>query len=76
VAGKNWLAANPDEKDFWVDQGIGRRLCALMEAILALDPKPFGLDQPYRKNVDSMLASLVRMGVAEAHRLEERLHQL
>ena len=26
VAGKSWLAANPDEKDFWIDQGIGRRL--------------------------------------------------
>jgi hypothetical protein len=76
VAGKGWLAANQDERDFWVDQGIGRRLCALMEAILALDPTPFGLDQPLGNDIDSLLASLVRMGVAEAHRLEERLHQL
>jgi len=76
AAGKGWLAANPDEKDFWVDQGIGRRLCALMEAILAHDPTPFCLDQPLRNDIDSLLASLVRMGVAEAHRLEERLHQL
>ena len=36
--GKSWLAANPDEKDFWVDQGIGRRLCALMEAMSSSRP--------------------------------------
>ena len=51
-------------------------MCALIEAILALDPKLFGLDQPLRKDIDSLLASLVRMGVAEAHRLEESLRLL
>jgi hypothetical protein len=71
AAGKGWLTAHPDNKDFWIDQGIGRRLCFLMQAILASDPKPFGLDQPLRKDIDALLGSLVRMGVAEAHRLEE-----
>jgi hypothetical protein len=71
AAGKGWLAAHPDNRDFWIDQGIGRRLCSLMEAILAGNPKPFGVDQPLRKDIDALLGSLVRMGVAEAHRLEE-----
>ena len=71
AAGKGWLAAHPDNKEFWIDQGIGRRLCSLMEAILASDPKLFGLDQALRKDIDVLLGSLVRMGVAEAHRLEE-----
>ena len=44
-----------------------------MEAILALDPKPFGRDQALRKDIDGLLATLVHMGVAEAHRLEESL---
>jgi hypothetical protein len=73
AAGKGWLAGHPDNKEFWIDQGIGRRLCSLMEAILASDPKPFASDQPLRKDIDSLLGTLVRMGIAEAHRLEESL---
>lgn len=73
AAGKGWLATHPDNKEFWIDQGIGRRLCSLMEAIIAFDPKPFASDQPLRKDIDTLLGSLVRMGVPEAHRLEESL---
>ena len=73
AAGKGWLAAHAENKEFWIDQGIGRRLCSLMESILAHDPKPFESDQPLRKDIDGVLGSLVRMGIAEAHRLEESL---
>jgi hypothetical protein len=73
AAGVGWLAGRPDNKEFWIDQGIGRRLCSLMEAILASDPKPFASDPPLRKDIDGLLGTLVRMGIAEAHRLEERL---
>jgi hypothetical protein len=73
AAGKGWLAAHPDNKEFWIDQGIGHRLCSLMAAILALDSKSFRLDQPLRRDIDTLLGSLVRMGIAEAHRLEESL---
>jgi hypothetical protein len=76
AAGKSWLANHPDSKSFWIDQGTGRRLCSLMEAILASDPKPFGLDQPLRKEIDALLGSFVRMGVAEAHRLGEGLRAI
>jgi|HubBroStandDraft_1064217.scaffolds.fasta_scaffold804427_1 hypothetical protein len=59
--GKGWLAAHPDNKEFWIDQGIGRRVCSLMERILEPDPKPFASDQPLRKDIDSLLETLVRM---------------
>jgi len=67
------LHGHPDNKEFWIDQGIGRRLCSLMEAILASDPKLFASDQPLRRDIDVLLGSMVRMGIAEAHRLEESL---
>jgi len=73
AAGKGWLTAYPDNKEFWIDQGIGRRLCSLMEAVLAFEPKSFASDRPIRKDIDGLLGSLVRMGVAEAHRLEGNL---
>lgn len=73
AAGKAWLSAYPDDKSFWIDQSIGRRLCSIMQAIFSLTPKSFGLDQPSRKEIDALLSSLIRMGVSEAHRLEESL---
>jgi hypothetical protein len=33
AAAKAWLSDHPDDSDFWIDQGTGRRLCSLVEAI-------------------------------------------
>ena len=75
-AAKSWLAAHPDDREFWVGQALGRRVCALMEAILAADPAPFAADQPARRDIDDLLGKLIRFGVAEAHRLEESIRQV
>jgi hypothetical protein len=71
-----WLAAFGDDKSFWIDQDIGRRLCALLDAVLLLDVRLFASDQPLRGDVDRFLERLVRMGSAEAYRLEEKLRAL
>jgi hypothetical protein len=76
AAAKAWLTSNPDDNTFWVDSEIGRRLCCVMEAIFKADPKAFGIDQPLRKDIDNLLAALVRLGVPDAHRLEEALRLL
>ncbi|MGH9680005.1 MAG: ATP-binding protein, partial [Candidatus Acidiferrales bacterium] len=72
-AAKAWLTSNPGDNTFWVDSDIGRRLCCVMEAIFNVDPKAFGSDQPLRKDIDNLLAALVRLGIPDAHRLEEAL---
>ena len=56
AASKSWLAAYPDNKEFWIDQGIGRRLCSLMEAVLSSDPESFASDQPLRKDIEGCWA--------------------
>ena len=76
AAAKSWLAAQPDSRGFWIGQAIGRRLCSTIEAIVALDPRAFTPDQPARKDVDDFLGKLVRLGVAEAHHLEDMLVQI
>jgi hypothetical protein len=73
AASKSWLAAFPEDKTFWDDQGIGRRLCALIDAVLTLEPKLFALAQLLRGDIDRLLESLVRLGIAEAYQLEDRL---
>ena len=77
ATGKAWLTSYPDDRVFWIDHAVGRRLCTVIGSILALDPKLLGADQAIRNEVDTLLAALVRLGVSEAHRLEEalRLHQ-
>jgi hypothetical protein len=76
AASKSWLTAFPDDKAFWIDHGIGPRPCALIDAVLTLDPQLFGSDQTLRRDIDRLLESLVQMGIAEAYRLEERLRML
>ncbi len=73
AAGKSWLSAFRDDKGFWIEQGIGRRLCSLLHAIFSSDAKAFESNPPLREEIDALLGSLVPMGIPEARRLEENL---
>ena len=75
AAAQEWMAAHSDSREFWGGQAIGRRVCSLLSAILALDPKLFATDQPARREIDALLGKLMRLGVAEGHGLEEALRQ-
>lgn len=72
-AAKTWLEAFPDDSDFWVDYGIGRPICAWLEAVLHQDPDLLVCPSPLRNEVDRILSALVSLGIAEAHRLEEAI---
>ena len=72
-AAKTWLEAFPDDSDFWVDYGIGRRICVWLEAILQQDPDLLASTSSLHDNVDRILSALVSLGIAEAHRLEEAM---
>ena len=76
AAAKSWLAAHPDSRGFWIEHSIGRRVCSVLAAILAIDPGLFAPDQRARQEIDDFLGRLVRLGVSEAHRLEESLRQI
>jgi hypothetical protein len=75
AAAQEWMAAHSDSREFWVGHAIGRRVCSVLSAILALDPKRFATDQPARREIDALLGKLIRLGVAEGHGLEEALRQ-
>ena len=74
-AAQRWMCVHPESREFWVGHAIGRRVCAVLTAILALDPKLFGTDQPVRREIDTLLGKLIRLGVAESHGLEEALRK-
>jgi hypothetical protein len=76
AAGKLWFASDPDDREFWIENAVGRRLCSVIEAILLLDPKLFPSDQPARKDIDALLAILVHLGLPEAHCVEKALRSV
>ena len=73
---KVWFATHPEDKEFWIEHAVGRRVCSVIEAIVALDPKSFGHNQAARTEIEGFLTGLIRLGVAEAHRLEHALGQI
>ena len=73
VAAKTWLASYPNDSKFWVDHGIGSRVCALIEEIWRQEATLLDTDKVIRIDVDRLLAALISIGVADARRLEESL---
>ena len=74
AAGRAWLDAYPEFRQLWIDHGVGRRWCLLIQAIRARSPTSVGPTVPLRPDIDSIVAALVALGVAEASRLEEDLN--
>lgn len=73
TAATSWMVAFPDATDFWVDHGIGRRVCALIEAARQSEPTVLAAGQALRDQVNRLLPAMVRVGIAEAARLEQAL---
>jgi hypothetical protein len=73
TAAKVWLESYPNDSDFWVDHGIGRRVCIWIDEVRRQEPSPLDTDTSVRLDVDRLLSALIRLGVADAKRLEEAL---
>lgn len=73
TAASSWLEAFRDSTDFWTEHKIGPRVCALIEAARRTEPTLLASGEPLRDKVDLLLPGLVRVGVADAARLEEAL---
>ena len=68
-----WLRRQPDNVPLWVNSGLGARLAKWLEIVSGADPSLRSVDHPLRAQLDDVLARLVQMGVAEAHRIEKLL---
>lgn len=61
----------PDDRFFWIDHGIGKRVCAFLDFMRTAHPEALSLST--RASIDTLLANLVAVGVVEARRLEIEL---
>ena len=71
--GKSWVKTRPDDPTFWVDYGVGGKLCQLLEGMYEADRTAFEVGSKGRNTVDLILSILVRTGVPEAGHLEVKL---
>lgn len=73
AAAASWMAAFPDATDFWIEHAIGRRVCALIDTTRQVEPTLLASGHSLRDQVDRLLPGMVRLGVADAARLEGAL---
>lgn len=71
-----WLRRVPANAELWVDHGIGARIARWLEQVSSADPSLRAPGHHLRPLIDSVLARLVRVGVAEAHRVETLITSL
>ena len=68
-----WLQRQPTNTQLWVDSGLGARVAKWLEGVYGIDTTLRLAAHPLRPQVDDILARLVQIGVAQAHRLEALL---
>lgn len=73
AAADAWLRLYHDTSELWVDHAVGRRLCGLIDNILAQRPSVLSRKEELRKRVDDVVVSLTGLGVVEAAALEQTL---
>lgn len=66
-----WMATYPDDTSFWIDYGVGRRICAWLAEAMNADPGAFAAPTCPSAEIDRLLDSLTRLGVAAARQVEE-----
>ena len=66
-----WMATYPDDTSFWIDYGVGGRICAWLAEAMKADAGAFAVPTCPAAEIDHLLDSLTRLGVAAAHQVEE-----
>lgn len=64
------VATRPDDKAFWIEHGIGGRICGWLTGRFDADPTSLSA---HRSVIDHTLAHLVAVGISEARYLEIKL---
>jgi hypothetical protein len=76
AGGKAWVDSYADDTGFWLEHGIGRRVCAWIDRVRQSEPQALSTDKPERQKIDVILTTLVSVGIPEARQLEAALAPL
>lgn len=72
-AAHTWLKKFPEDRFFWIDSEVGRRVCDWIEKTKSQQTNPLHTDMTIRHEMDQLLGNLIKIGVPEASRLEKSL---
>jgi hypothetical protein len=73
TAARAWLDSYPNDGEFWVQYGVGRRVCTWIGEVRPQVAALRNAGAPIRSEINLILGALTNLGVAEARRLEEVL---
>ncbi len=68
-----WHKIYPNNVNFWVEYGIGHRVCNWIEMVMGKDPISFEENREIKHGIEQLLSSLISLGIADAERIERRL---
>jgi hypothetical protein len=71
---EKWLEQFPQNDQFWIEWGVGKRISAILIVILKNSPNAFTTEE-LRSRIDHLLSNLVGLGVNEAHEMEQLLYK-
>jgi len=66
-----WMAKYPDDTSFWIGYGVGKRICMWLAEAIKTAPGAFAAPTCPSAEIDRLLDSLLRLGVAAARPVEE-----
>jgi hypothetical protein len=70
-AASAWLGKYPEDISFWIDYGVGKRVCAWLAEVLTTSPSVFIALTCPSPAIERLLDNLIRLGVAAARSVEE-----
>ena len=71
-----WMTKYPEDASFWIDYGVGKRICAWLAEAMEAAPDAFAAPTCPSGEIDRLLDSLMRLGVAAARPVEETFSRI
>lgn len=70
---RTWIQRQPNNKQLWVDNSLGSRVAKWLEQVIGMEVALCSPAHPLKAQIDDLLARLIQLGVAYAHRVEKLL---
>jgi hypothetical protein len=71
TAASAWLVSYPEDTSFWIEHGVGKRICAWLAEAMNTTPAAFAAPSCPGTEIDRLLDNLLRLGVAAARQVEQ-----
>jgi hypothetical protein len=71
TAASAWMVNYPEDTSFWIEHGVGKRICAWLAEAMNAAAGAFSAPSCPATEIDRLLDNLLRLGVAAARQVEQ-----